>query len=279
MSWRVGIRHTSGYRYRDEVTDSYNEARVTPLSTDRQIVLEAQVQVSPAASTYRYWDYWGTLVDAFEVHGAHTELVVTGTSVVTTSPEEPPSSPSWDEVGRRLPAERLEELLAPTGYVPHIPEVADEMGEVAARASPRHTVEAVMSWVSGRLQYQVDATDVTTTAADALELRRGVCQDFTHLALSALRSVGIPARYVSGYLHPSPGAAVGDVVAGQSHAWVEAWLGRWWGCDPTHGGGVGERHVVVGRGRDYADVLPLKGVYHGGPSEALTVAVELTRLG
>jgi len=105
-----------------------------------------------------------------------------------------------------------------------------------------------------------------------------VCQDFTHLTLAVLRGMGIPARYVSGYLHPSKAAEVGTVSTGESHAWVEAWTGDWWGFDPTHLGPVGERHVVVGRGRDYADVSPLKGVYHGAPAEALTVSVEITRL-
>ncbi|MGH9190800.1 MAG: transglutaminase family protein [Acidimicrobiales bacterium] len=279
MSWKVGIRHTSGYRYRGDVWASYNEARVTPLTTDRQVVLEAQIQVSPSASTYRYWDYWGTLVDAFEVHGTHTALHVTSTSVVETPIDEPAiPATTWDAVHERPPAERLDEMLAPSGFVPRIPEVADAMEPLAGAAAPAEAVAAAMAWVGDRLRYERGTTDVTTTAADALRLGVGVCQDYAHLALSALRGLGIPARYVSGYLHPDPDAEVGAVVEGQSHAWVEAWLGTWLGLDPTHGGGVGERHVVVARGRDYADVLPLKGVYHGGPSEALTVAVEFTRL-
>jgi transglutaminase-like putative cysteine protease len=90
--------------------------------------------------------------------------------------------------------------------------------------------------------------------------------------------LGIPARYVSGYLYPAIDSAVGVEVAGESHAWLEAWVGDWVAFDPTNGSAVGERHVVVARGRDYADVPPLKGVYHGAPSEFLAVSVGLTRL-
>lgn len=278
MTWKVGIRHTSGYRYGGDVWASYNEARVTPLSTDRQVVLEAQVEVNPPSSTYRYWDYWGTLVDAFEVRGAHDELCVTGSSLVETSVEPAAQSTNWDAVHHHPHSERLDELLAPTAYTPRIPEVFDEIAPFARAATPTDAVEAAMAWVGNRLSYTPGATDVATTATDALRLGVGVCQDYAHVALSVLRSLGIPARYVSGYIHPFPDAGVGDVAEGQSHAWVEAWVGDWWGLDPTHGGGIGERHVVVARGRDYADVLPLKGVYHGGLPAALTVAVEFTRL-
>lgn len=278
MSWKVGISHRSGYVYGGEVWASYNEARVTPLSTDRQVVIEAQVEVSPLTGTYRYWDYWGTLVDAFEVHGAHDELSVTGTSVVETSEEPPPPKSSWAVLRDRPASERLDELMAPTAYVPLIPELVEAMVARADVADPVEAVQTAMAWVGERLHYVPGATNVNTTAADALALGAGVCQDYAHLALGALRAMGIPARYVSGYIHPSPDAAVGDVVEGQSHAWIEAWVGGWWGIDPTHGGGVGKRHVVVGRGRDYADVLPLKGVYHGGPPAALTVGVEFIRL-
>jgi transglutaminase-like putative cysteine protease len=106
-----------------------------------------------------------------------------------------------------------------------------------------------------------------------------VCQDFAHLVLAALRGVGVPARYVSGYLYPEDEAPVGHTVVGQSHAWVEAWTGDWFGVDATNGRPVGDHHVIVARGRDYADVTPLKGVYHGPPSESPGVQVELTRLG
>ena len=276
MSWTLRIRHSTGYRYRGEVTSSYNEARVTPLSTDRQVALQALVEVTPSTPTYRYWDYWGTLVDAFDLDEPHSELSVVGTSVVETSPPlEPFTTASWADVASYVVQDRFAELLAPTPFVPALADVAP-----AARCSqsPAEAVEAAAGWVHDRLAYGKGATNVSTTAADALRIGSGVCQDFAHLTLAVLRGMGIPGRYVSGYLHPSHAPEIGTAAVGESHAWVEAWTGDWWGFDPTHLGPVGERHVVVGRGRDYADVSPLRGLYHGAPAEALTVSVEITRL-
>ena len=106
-----------------------------------------------------------------------------------------------------------------------------------------------------------------------------MCQDYAHLGIAVLRAAGIPARYASGYLYPDElGGVVGEMHQGESHAWLEAWVGDWHPLDPTSGSPVAERHVLVARGRDYSDVAPLKGVYHGGPSHSLDVAVELTRV-
>ena len=130
-----------------------------------------------------------------------------------------------------------------------------------------------------RVEYQTGTTSVSTTAIEALRAGRGVCQDYAHLGIAVLRAAGIPARYASGYLYPDElGALVGEMHQGESHAWLEAWVGDWHPIDPTSGSPVAERHVLVARGRDYTDVAPLKGVYHGGPSHSLDVAVELTRV-
>jgi len=276
VTWELRIRHETGYRYRGEAHSSYNEARVTPLSTDRQVAMETSVAVTPATRTYRYWDYWGTLVDAFDVHEPHTELSVVGTSVVETSPAIAPfTSAGWDDLSSPAVTDGYAELLSPTNYVPALSDIGPDAD---GQRSPVDAVHAAAAWVHDRLAYGKGTTDVTTTAADALRIGSGVCQDFTHLTLAVLRGMGIPARYVSGYLHPSSSGQVGIATIGESHAWVEAWTGDWWGFDPTHLQPVNERHVAVGRGRDYSDVSPLRGVYHGAPAEALTVSVEITRL-
>ncbi|MEO6121235.1 MAG: transglutaminase family protein [Acidimicrobiales bacterium] len=279
MSWQVAIRHRTAYTYAGEVQSSYNEARVTPLTTDWQQVVEAATIVSPPASVLRYWDYWGTLVDAFDVHEPHRELAVTGSSVVQTSPPVARRAAGWEELGRAEVLEEYAELLGPTGSVPLVDELSDAAGELAARAAtPTDGCDAAVAWVRDRLRYETGATDVTTTAAQALAGGAGVCQDFAHVTVGLLRAMGIPARYVSGYAFPSSDVPVGADVAGQSHAWVEAWVGDWYSLDPTHGEPVGPHHVLVGRGRDYADVPPLKGIYRGAPAQGLTVTVELTRL-
>jgi transglutaminase-like putative cysteine protease len=122
------------------------------------------------------------------------------------------------------------------------------------------------------------ATGVRTNAQEAWDQGQGVCQDLAHVTVALLRAAGLPARYVSGYLHADPSAQPGETAVGESHAWVEYWTGSWHACDPTTNAPVRERHVVVARGRDYADIPPLKGICHGAPASALTVTVEVTRL-
>jgi transglutaminase-like putative cysteine protease len=280
MTWRIRIRHTTGYEYERPVTSSYNEARITPISFDRQLVLESSVEVTPRAAVYRYWDWWGTLVHSFDLHDPHDELVVTGTTVVETSaPVERPDPPiTWQVLADPRVRDQYAELLSTSGYVPLTDGVLDAAADLDGSLDPVETCEAVVASVRALLRYERGTTTVSTTATDALSIGSGVCQDFTHVALGLLRARGIPARYVSGYLHPSADAAPGEVTAGQSHAWVEAWVGDWLPFDPTNGSEVGERHVVVGRARDYADLAPLNGVFHGGPAKALGVSVELTRL-
>ena len=280
MTWRIGIRHVTGYEYQRPVTSSYNEARITPISNDRQLVLESEVDVSPPAPVYRYWDWWGTLVHSFDLQEPHDQLVVTGTSVVETSgPPGPPASPvGWEELAGFEVRDRYAELLSPSRYVPLTDGVLAAAAQLDHSLDPMATCEAVVAMVRERMRYERGTTTVSTTAADALEIGSGVCQDFTHVALGLFRALGIPARYVSGYLHPSSKAEPAQTLAGQSHAWLEAWVGDWLPFDPTNGSPVGERHVVVGRARDYSDLAPLNGIFHGGPAKALGVTVELTRL-
>lgn len=278
MSWRLRINHRTGYDYEKEVVSSYNEARLMPLSTPEQLTIDTELVITPPVRAFRYWDYWGTLVHAFDIHTPHLAMVVTATSVVETAAPQPIADLRWDVLHDPEVSDGFTELLAPTAYVPVTDELREAAAGLAAGHTPLETCHAVGDWVRDRLRYEQGTTTVTTTAADALRQGSGVCQDFAHLALGLLRSVGIPCRYVSGYLYPTADDGVGATVLGQSHAWIEAWLGEWTPFDPTNGRDVGERHVVVGRARDYADVSPLKGIFHGGPASALDVTVELTRL-
>jgi transglutaminase-like putative cysteine protease len=157
----------------------------------------------------------------------------------------------------------------------------DALGEVAAELAGAHppyeAARAAAAWVRDELTYIPGRTGVKTSAMEALAGGAGVCQDFAHLTLALVRPMGMPARYCSGYLHPDPDARIGQVLVGQSHAWVEVWAGDWVPLDPTNGAGVDLRHVLVARGRDYTDVAPVKGIYHGGPTGSLDVEVHLTR--
>jgi transglutaminase-like putative cysteine protease len=276
---RLGIVHSTGFVYPGPVTASYNEARMTPLTTPSQVTLEARIEVSPAAATLRYWDYWGTQVTAFDVRVPHERLSVTARSVVETSGAVDESAEiSWDELRGEEQQDRYAELLATTPRTDPGPDALSSAREVVAGQSPSQVGAAVAEWLAQAMDYVPGATGVHTSAAEAWEVRKGVCQDFAHVAVGVLRDAGVPARYVSGYLLPRTEAAVGETVAGESHAWIEWWAGAWRAWDPTNGRPAGRDHVVVARGRDYDDVTPLKGIYSGPGGGELFVGVEFTRL-
>lgn len=280
MTWRIGCRHLTHYRYASPASASYNEVRISPLTTARQTVLDANVSVDPPVSPLRYWDYWGTLVHAFDVHRPHLDLRVTGTSV--TEVHQPPARPrplSWEAIRSPDVVDRFSEYLMPTAFVPLDPGMRARALELTDGLDPHDACDALTEWTRREMRYEPGATAVSTSAPDALKMGRGVCQDFAHVCLAMLRSVGLPARYVSGYLHPQPDADVGVTVEAESHAWVDVWVGDWVALEPTNAGGVGASHICVARGRDYADLPPLRGVYEGGAVERLTVRVEMTRLG
>ncbi|WP_336083254.1 transglutaminase family protein [Nocardia sp. SSK8] len=279
MSWRIRVVHTTGYVYDAPVTRSFNEARLTPRADSRQNVILNRVETVPATRAYRYTDYWGTAVTAFDLHAPHTELEVTGSSVVETEPfAEPAGELTFEDLRGARVVDRFDEMLSPTAYVPRDRKLATVARQLSRGEPPAKAVVRAAEWVHKEMDYIAGTTSVHTSALQAFAERRGVCQDYAHLTLVLLRSMGIPSRYVSGYLHPKPGAALGETVAGQSHAWIEAWTGQWWGYDPTNNLAVNEQHVSVGVGRDYADVPPLKGVFSGGGSTDLEVVVEVTRL-
>ncbi|MHB8294372.1 MAG: transglutaminase family protein [Acidimicrobiales bacterium] len=279
------VVHTSRFRYVADVSASYNEARLTPTTIPGQLTFESELTVEPPGHTYRYWDYWGTLVHAFEVHLPHRELSVVARSIVETAPmvdglaSPGPGRATWDEVRCRQARDSYSEYLYPSAYVPFDRGTLPIARELESAGSPNEAALEAMKWVRGQLVYERGATEVHTTATEALAVGRGVCQDFSHLAIAVLRQLGIPARYASGYLPPARVAPIGERVAGESHAWVEAWLGDWVGMDPTNQSSVVDDHVLVARGRDYADVTPLKGVYNGGKLDRLEVTVEVARLG
>jgi len=280
MSWRIRVEHRSHYQYAGLVDSSYNEARITPMTTPFQLVLDGRVEVEPANQPLRYLDYWGTVVHAFDLQQSHREMTITGRSVVETNVSSP-SGPhlDWAEVHSERVRDDFAELLAPTVYVPVDRRIADIASTMRDEQSPATAGLAAIAWVRDQLTYVAGTTGVHTSAVEAWDGGQGVCQDFAHLALAIVRAMGLPARYCSGYLHPDPEAVVGPTHKGESHAWIEVWTGDWQALDPTIGEPTGERHVLVARGRDYADVSPIKGIFHGGPTAHLDVSVNLTRLG
>ncbi|QCB93239.1 transglutaminase family protein [Cellulomonas shaoxiangyii] len=275
---RLRIVHTSAFRYTEPVQASYNEARVTPLSQPGQSVLETRVDVQPQTWSHGYRDYWGTHVTAFEVLAPHRSLLLTAEHVVEVAGRSAPSADvGWDLLRGPEVRDRLAEFLA-DGPTTAAPDDVVALARAAADGlAPAAAAEAVCRAVREELDYIPGVTSVHTPAAEAWEARTGVCQDMAHLVLGALRSVGVPARYVSGYLNPDATGEVGSTVTGESHAWVEWWTGEWYGFDPTNRVPAGEQHVVLGRGRSYDDVPPLRGIYAGPQTEDLYVEVRITR--
>ncbi len=277
--WRVRVVHTTGYAYASPVTASYNEVRLTPRSNTRQNVILNRVETIPATRSYRYVDYWGTAVTAFDLHAPHTELTVSSSSVVETERPEPASTrATWTDLQSVAVIDRFDEVLRPTEYTPTSERLAAVGKRIIKNHEPREAVVAAARWARSELDYLPGTTGVHSSGLDALEKGKGVCQDFAHLTLMVLRSMGIPARYVSGYLHPKRDAKIGKTVDGRSHAWVQAWTGGWWNYDPTNDTDITEQYVSVGVGRDYSDVSPLKGIYSGKGATDLDVIVEITRL-
>lgn len=307
MSWRLRISHVTEVRYSGPVLSSFNEARMTPLTLPAQVALQTRLAVghsrrSGTAPTWTYDDYWGTRVTVFDLPEAHDDLVIRATAIVETSAAVPVRAerrPGWGEIREAVAHGRLIEYILPTPLTTVTPDVVDAaisdisadggrggaggglkdvVAAVAARMAPDEAAAAISARVREHVTYTPGATGVRTGAQGAWDKGQGVCQDMAHVTVSLLRAVGLPARYVSGYLHPKADPAPGATAIGRGHAWAEYWAGDWTPLDPASGVPVGERHVVVARGRDYADVPPLKGTYRGAPDATMNVTVEVTRL-
>jgi transglutaminase-like putative cysteine protease len=277
VGWRLRIGHTTRVKYAGPVLTSFNEARMTPLTLPTQTTLESRVTVGPGVPVWTYNDYWGTYVSAFDLPDPHDDLLIRAVATVETE------GPAEGRLDREpllavAPEGRLLEFLLPTTLTTVTPEIVAAVTDDLRSLSPAEAAEAISSRVRDRVSYMPGATGARTDAQEAWDKGQGVCQDMAHVTVALMRAAGLPARYVSGYLHPDPKAEPGSTAVGQSHAWVEYWAGSWAALDPTNGTPAGERHVVVARGRDYADVPPLKGIYHGPPESAMEVTVEVTRL-
>jgi transglutaminase-like putative cysteine protease len=277
--WRLQVLHRTRFHYNGPVKSSYNEARLTPESSNRQTTLRSRVEIEPAATAYAYRDYWGSTVTAFDLHSPHSELVVTGTSIIEAGPDlAGHDRVSWGSLASREVREQFGELLTPTPLTAMDEDVVAAARDAVGSAKPYEAGSIVCRFVNESMDYLSGSTNVKTNAMQAWTKGQGVCQDISHVTVGLLRALGLPARYVSGYLHPKPGAAIGEAVTGESHAWVEWWDGGWNGFDPTNSVDIGTRHVTLGRGRDYGDVPPFKGLFSGPKSEGHTVTVEVTRL-
>jgi transglutaminase-like putative cysteine protease len=282
------VVHRTSYTYDVPVTASYGSVRVLPTDMDGQRCLERTVTTSPESEHHReHTDYFGNTAATFAIHVGHTELVVTAQSVIDTSARpnrfDDAGHHPWELFAAPAHAGFAGDLTA-LEYSIDSPLVGRSQALAAygdrSFAAGRPLADAVLDLnrrIHTDFAFDAEATDVTTTLEEVLELRKGVCQDFAHVMVGALRSMGLPACYVSGYLEtdPAPGQ-LRLAGADRTHAWVGVYLGqgRFIGVDPTNDRLAGPRYITTARGRDYGDVPPMKGVIYTDAEES-TLAVEV----
>ena len=288
---RFDVRYRTLLTYDELAVDSHNEVRARPATTPHQSLIDYELQISPPASIRNFVDGWGTQVDSFGVRLPHIAMeVIAEATVETIRPPELTALVSLSGLETPSFVDAHVEYLLPTPSTRASPAIT----QVAARlrSEAQHVLglaTSIQTTVREHLDYSPGATSVTTTAAEAFELGAGVCQDYAHLTVAMARSVGLPARYVSGYFFTTSDAdgadkptdvdGADDLVTVQTHAWVEIAVPghRWLAMDPTNGLIPGERHVKIGHGPDYDAVMPFRGTFIGPETSEVTASVQIRR--
>jgi transglutaminase-like putative cysteine protease len=289
---RYRISHETRYRYSKSVSLGHNEAHLLPREAPHQRVLQSELRIQPEpAVCLTREDFFGNAVTYFAVQEPHDTLVITAESQVEITSVPTPDldgSPAWEAVRERLRVDLGEEVLEARQFLLDSPFVsaAEPLHRYAMPSFPSGrpllaAVHDLMRRIHADFVYDPAFTTVATPLAEVLAHRRGVCQDFAHLAIGCLRSLGLAARYVSGYLETVPPPGQPRVVgADASHAWFSVYVpGQGWvDFDPTNDQIPLGQHITTAWGRDYTDITPLKGVIFGGKTHKLSVAVDVSRV-
>jgi len=280
---RYTIRHVTTFAYEASISESVMEARMQPRSDGQQHCIRFGLSTMPSSRVRLYQDPDGNMVHHFGIPGRHSRLTVTAEAFVECTPP-PPLPPTlgpdaWDELDAATAGGEFWDALNPSPFAKRTPllcALAEEMKlqRGSNNSDPIATLSQVMADLYTRFEYRPKSTRVDSPIDDALSTRQGVCQDFAHIMIALVRQLGIPCRYVSGYLF-QPGETPTRSMDGATHAWVEAWLLHlgWVGFDPTHNSLAGEHYIRVAVGRDYADVPPTRGVFKGLSSVRSELAV------
>jgi transglutaminase-like putative cysteine protease len=297
------VVHETRYDYTPAVENAHHAVHLTPASNARQQLISHRLHIDPAPAQQReVVDVYGNLSTFFSFQSAHDRLRVVAESVISTTAvwnaDELPASPSWERVRQHFRYhaaaawDPAAEFLFASPYVPRDDAFANFARPCFTANRPvAEAAKALMRLIHSRMTYESLSTEVNTPALEALEQRKGVCQDFAHIMVACCRAMGLPARYVSGYLltHPAPGQPR-LIGSDASHAWASVYCpaatdggevdrvtpGCWLDFDPTNDRSPGEDYVTLATGRDFLDVSPMRGVIRGGARHALNVAVTVT---
>jgi transglutaminase-like putative cysteine protease len=287
------VTHITSYAYSEPVELCHNEARLKPVNTQQQQCISSEISIEPLPSDFHERiDFFGNRVTYFSIHENHTNLKVTSISNVDTATQalnpDAYNTMAWEDVAAHVVNNRDDATLDAKQYTLNSPFIItnQELQEYAERSflDGRLIVDAVqdlMARIHRDFTYDPHFSNIATPLLEVLKERRGVCQDFAHLAIGGIRSMGLAARYVSGYLETLPPEGQEKLIgADASHAWFSVYIPNmgWLDFDPTNNQMPMDRHITVAIGRDYHDVTPLKGVIFGGGKHELDVSVDVRKV-
>lgn len=278
------ILHKTHYRYPSPVCESFNELRLEPLTNEWQRCESCFVSVLPTAQMRKYLDLNGNLVHHFEMTDDHSRLLIESRSTIVTKKRVDFNNLPYGSTMKSLREmegnPECRAYLQSSNYIHLNPEIWRMAVDVQGNSNDVfQTAYKIMEYIYSNFEYSISTTSVSTHASEVLERKKGVCQDFAHAGIALCRSLGIPARYVSGYFYD---ATRFQVMRGSeaSHAWIEVLVNGsgWLGLDPTNNRVVDHNYVIIGSGRDYHDVAPVTGSYFGRLPESMQVDVQVKRL-
>lgn len=279
---KLQVTHRTRYEYASPVRESFNEARLHPVSNEHQVCESFLLKVLPAVRLSHYTDFHANWVHFFEIPTPHTSLLVESSSKVTTKSivlEKDAMPASMERIAECQRMERCFDFLQETSYIERSPDAWRLAVDIThGQTDMWQAAQAIMGHVHGNFTYTPNVTSVHTHMRDVLRDRRGVCQDLAHVMIGLCRAIGIPTLYVSGYLYNGPADSLLGSQA--SHAWCEIFLPGigWRGLDPTNNQQADDRYIKLAVGGDYADVPPLRGHYKGNAERKLDVEVLIERL-
>jgi len=280
---RYFIQHVTSFTYSAPVYESVTEVRTAPRTEGGQRCFQFRLSCRPNVQVLRYDDHFVNVVYHFDVPTPHAKLEIVSSAAVEIEPQAPLpdrlGGDAWAELDTLSGDPEYWDWLQPSRFAAPsaaLATLARRLNVGARRDDPLTVLRAVNHAITSNFKYSPESTEVDSPIDAAIKLRSGVCQDFAHIAIALLRRLGVPARYVSGYLFHN--GSDRNTAPNSSHAWAEAYLPSlgWIGIDPTNDTIAAEKHVRVAIGRDYADVPPTRGVYKGDAESELAVAVNVS---